>query len=143
VAQSLSGSYSLVRVHLEHELHQIYFDIVHNRCVSDFEHLRLEDFWELEPLVTNVPLKLFLKEVGKRTQHFLDYEKLVDLGFSREERLSVHELAHDAPNCPNVDFFSIRHVVADEQEFWRAIPSSGDIVCEFRADIPVVVFFSV
>jgi hypothetical protein len=64
--------------------------------------------WKFQALVSCVPIELVLKEVRERTEHLLDNKELVDLTVSREKRLTIHELSHDASNSPNVYFFTIR-----------------------------------
>lgn len=62
---SLSGSYSLIWIHIEHFLHQFDFNVVHNRCISCFQGFWMINFGKLKTLVSRVSIELFLQEVGQ------------------------------------------------------------------------------
>ena len=63
--------------------------------------------WEFESLISGVSIEFLLEEVWERPQHLLDDEQLVDLAVSWEQRLAVHELAHDAADGPDIHLFTI------------------------------------
>ena len=108
---SLSGSDSLVGVHLKELLHQINLFFVHDRCVSCLYRFWMRDFWELETLVSRIPTKFILKKVWQRSQNFLNYEKLVYFGVTGKERLAVHELPHYTTYSPDIHLFAIGHII--------------------------------
>jgi hypothetical protein len=60
----------------------------------------------------------------------LDTEQLVDLWLTREERLTVSDLAHDAASRPNVNFFT---VVWRQKQFRRSVPPSRHVISETSA----------
>jgi hypothetical protein len=56
----------------------------------------------------------------------LYFKKLIYLGLSWEERLTISELAHDAPYGPYVHLFG---VPVTEEELRTSIPSGSHIIC--------------
>jgi hypothetical protein len=40
--------------------------------------------------------------------------ELVDFAVSRKERLTIHELTHDAANRPDVDFFTVWKILRNQ-----------------------------
>ena len=61
---------------------------------------------------------------------------MVNFGLAREESITICDLAHDAANCPDINFFT---VVIAKKQLWRAIPSRCDVVRQFSArlvDLP-------
>lgn len=135
----------LIRVHLQQPLHQVNFDIIHDSGVAVFKRFRMRNIWELQTLESSVAAEFFLKEVRKWTKHFLNNVELINFRVSREQRLSIHKLAHNAPDGPDVNFLSIRQVVRNQKQFRRSVPPRGNVVGEFGTCIlssRVVVFVS-
>ena len=60
VLESLSCRNALIRVHMKHFLHQINFQLVHNRRIPCLNCLRVRDLGELESRVSWVAVKLIL-----------------------------------------------------------------------------------
>ncbi len=58
-------------------------------------------------------------------RYLLYAEELINLGFSREERLPISQLAKDAPYGPDVNLLAI---VVAQQQLWSSVPSSGNII---------------
>jgi len=106
----LSCTDSLIGIHFEHLLHQIDFLVIHYWGISCLNCFWMRNLWELQPLIPRVPVEFVLQEVRQWTQNLLDDEELVDFRVSREERLSIHKLAHDAANSPDIDLFAIGEV---------------------------------
>ena len=57
---------------------------------------------------------------GQRPEHLLDNVHLVDLALPWEQRLSVDELAEDAPDGPDVHRLGVRR--RTEQQLGGAVP---------------------
>ena len=72
------------------------------RFVSDraSTNQSIKDTIQTSKSKTNVQIGLITREWA---YHSLDDVKLVDLGLSREQRLAVHQLRHDASDGPDVD----------------------------------------
>jgi hypothetical protein len=58
-------------------------------------------------------------------RYLLYAKELVNLGFSREERLPISQLAKDAAYGPDVNLLAI---VVAQQQLWSSVPSSGYII---------------
>lgn len=63
---------------------------------------------------------------GRSAQNAEDLEDLVDLGVTREKRLTGSHLGEDAANGPHVNTSGV--LAATEQNFGRAVPESDDLV---------------
>jgi hypothetical protein len=61
----------------------------------------------------------------RSTRYLLYAEELVNLGFSREERFPISQLAKDAAYGPDVNLLAI---VVAQQQLWSSVPSSGNII---------------
>ena len=63
---------------------------------------------------------------GRSAQNAEDLEDLVDLGVTREKRLTGSHLGEDAANGPHVNTSGV--LAATEQNFGRTVPESDDLV---------------
>ena len=106
----------------------------HFAKVSPFEGFWLSDIRELQANEPWVFIEEFLLLRYEGSENFLNAEKLVYLRFAWEKRVSICNLTHYAPNCPNIHLLAI---MVTEQKFWSPVPPGCDVVGQARAN-PVV-----
>lgn len=66
--------------------------------------------------------------LGGSSQDLNDFGNLIHLVLPIEQRLQHNQLCNYTAESPNVHFLIILH--GPEEQFWRTIPSGGDVLCE-------------
>lgn len=139
VLDCLPSRDTLVRIHLQHCFHQVDLSVVHNGGVSRFDCFGVGNLGEFQPLVARVTVEFILQKLRQRPQNFLNYKELVDLRVAGEKWLAIHELAHNAANSPNVDFFSVWQVGGNQEKLWGSVPSGCHVVSELGRAVRVLI----
>ena len=133
--EALDSGEALLRIQSKHAFQTVERILGHLVEIASFESLRLADVGELEAHKTRILIEKFLLLGGQFAENFLDAEKLVDFRLAREKCITVTNFAHNTPNSPDINFFSI---VVGEKEFWGAVPSCGDVICQTHSRLIIL-----
>jgi hypothetical protein len=90
VLNGLPSSYSLIRIHLEHLPHQVYLNFIHDSSIPGLNRLWIRDLREFKSLISGIPIKFILEKIWKRSQNFLNNEKLINFWITWEKWLTIH-----------------------------------------------------
>jgi hypothetical protein len=101
-----------------------YVFLIESVQVVDLREAHAEEAW--------VFAEGFLMVWSQFSQGLLDEIELVELILSREERISVDQLSHDAPGRPEIHFSSIGH---SHEQFRRTVPPGGHVISEFLVSL--------
>ena len=136
-----AGCYSLVWVHSQQLWHEVNLGLVHDGCIAGFNRFWMRNVRKFETLIPCISAEFFMQKIRKWPENFLYNEELINFRITRKQRLSVHQLAHNAANSPNIDFLSIRKILRYKQKLRRPIPSRRYVVRQLRA-LTTRIFFS-
>lgn len=123
--QGLLGCEAVLWVHHEEPRHQLEAFRRQFTPILLLNRLWLSYVRKFEADEARVFCKLLLLERCEGTEDLLDLEQLVDLALTREQWLTICQLAHDAADGPDVDLLG---VAVRQEKLRSSVPTSRHVV---------------
>lgn len=131
VLKGLLASHAFRRIHFQQSTHEAECLLRQTTQVAFLQRLRLGNVRELEAVEARVLAEALLLIVRERSEHLLNKIQLVHFRVSREQRLPVTELSHDAADGPHVNFGAILGIT--QQQLRGSIPASRYVISHLAA----------